>query len=147
MLHAPYFRKTTSNNNRLVTSSTNRVEKKIVRSCHKRSLYSAEKSRQHELTPCYCCLAFKELDCCYHHRKFPRHYSSLLMGHTRRMRVLIRAGQQTIRSECQRWRLTFDTSLVNECVKFNAENKLECSSVTVQQFETEMNGTGSHGFM
>jgi len=69
------------------------------------------------------------------------------MGHTRRMRVLIRAGQQMIRSECERWRLAFAISLVNECVKFNAENKLECCSVAVQQFETEMNCTGSHGFM
>lgn len=31
-LHAPYLEKTTSSNNRLVTSSTNRVERKIVRS-------------------------------------------------------------------------------------------------------------------
>jgi len=140
--------KTTISNNRLVPSSTNRVEKKTVRSYVTREvLIMTEKRRQPELTPRYCSLVFKELDCCYHQRKFPRHYSSLLMGHTRRMRVLMRAGQQTIHLECQGWRLAFDTSLVNECVKFNAEKELECWSVAVQQFEIVMNCNGSHGFM
>jgi hypothetical protein len=68
------LRKTTSSNNRLVPSSTNRVEKKIVRSSVIREVFIlTEKRRQHELTPRYCCLVFKEVDCCYHQRKFPRH--------------------------------------------------------------------------
>ena len=105
------LRRTTRSSNRLAPPSTNRIEKKTVRSYVIREVFVlAEKRRQPELTPRCCCLVFKELHCCYHQRKFPRHYSSLLMGHTRRMRVLIRAGQQTIRPECQRWLLAFDTS-------------------------------------
>jgi hypothetical protein len=58
--------KTTSSNNRLVPPSTNRVEKKTVRSYVIREAFIlTEKRRQHELTPRYCCLVF-EVDCCYH---------------------------------------------------------------------------------